>query len=245
MQALSPFTGNRILDALSPPVREALTDLLVPIRLTPPAVLFEPGADASGVFFPVEGMISIVVPFVDGSMIEAATVGREGMAGLPAELGGLDGRLFLIAQLLGRALVMPAPAFVAQVRRSDELRALVLRSNAALFSKVAQTAGCNRLHDSSGRLARWLLQVHDRAPHEAMAFDITHAFLGQMLGARRETVTVAAQTLQAAGLISYRRGRMTILDRDGLEAAACECYPVARADTEGVFAPEGTGRPRA
>lgn len=187
----------------------------------------------------------MVVPFVDGSMIEAATVGREGMAGLPAELGGLDGRLFLIAQLRGRALAMPAPAFLAQVRGSEELRALILRSNAALFSKVAQTAGCNRLHDSSGRLARWLLQVHDRAPVEAMAFDITHEFLGQMLGARRETVTVAAQTLQAAGLISYRRGRMTILDREGLEAAACECYLLARADTEGVFAPEGAGLPRA
>ena len=236
MQAPSPLTGNRILDALSPSVREGLTDLLVPVRLTPPAVVFEPGVDASRVFFPVDGMISIVVPFVDGSMIEAATVGREGIAGLPAEFGGLDGRLLLIAQLRGSALVMPSPAFVSQVRRSGELRALVLRYNAALFSKVAQSAGCNRLHDSSGRLARWLLQVHDRAPVEAMAFDITHEFLGQMLGARRETVTVAAQTLQAAGLISYRRGRMTILDREGLEAAACECYPLARAATEGVFA---------
>lgn len=227
-------TGNRFLDALSEPGRGGLLDLLEPAPLTPPAVLVEAGTPARTVYFPVEGMISMVMPFSGGAAVEVATIGREGIAGLPTALGGGGSRTRLVAQVRGRALAVPTGAFAGQVLQdSSGLRDMLLRYSAALFGQVAQVAGCNRLHGNDSRLARWLLMIRDRVSTDS--FDITHEYLAQMLGTRRETVTVSAGALQAAGMITYGRGRVQILDRPLLEEAACECYAAMRAEADSVF----------
>lgn len=231
----SPSTGNRVIDALPPAAAALVVSQLASVPLEPPTVLFEPGRPLSTVYFPLEGVISMVVPFRDGSIVEVATIGREGIAGIPEVLGGPSPGPRLVAQVRGRALSMPAKAFVDCVLTgSAPLRTIVFRYDASLFNHVAQVAGCNRLHTNEARLARWLLQTQDRVTGDD--FVITQEFLGQMLGVRRETVTISARILQAGGMIRYQRGQVRIVDRPALLAAACECYEVMRAAADNVFA---------
>jgi CRP-like cAMP-binding protein len=194
-------------------------------------VLFEPGRPIDAVHFPTDGVISLVTPLHDGAIVEVATIGNEGIVGVPlVPVGGLAVRA--ITQVAGHGVRVDAAVFLDWVDRSQTLRDLVDRYTQALFGQIAQAAACNRLHSSEERLSRWLLMSQDRVG--ASQFMITQEFLGQMLGARRSTVSVSAGILQRAGLISYSRGHVTIIDREGLEAVSCECYGVIKAELDRV-----------
>jgi CRP-like cAMP-binding protein len=193
---------------------------LLPLRL----VLYDAGGTVPRVHFPLAGVMSLVTVSKDGSSVEVATVGNEGMIGLPLLLGsGESGNLRAICQVPGSALSVSAHDFrrwLGSDRLPQVLRAYVEYQ----MIEAAQSVACNRLHPVLERCARWLLLSHDRAG--VVEFPLTHEFLAQMLGIRRASVTVAARTLQQAGLVSYKRGRIRILDRMGLEDASCECYGI-------------------
>ncbi len=232
---------NRILTALPSSERQELFGLVRNVSLPVKTVLFEPGTPIEALFFPIGGVISLVTPLHDGAIVEVATIGNEGIVGVPlVPLSGLAVRA--ISQVAGHSLRMEAGAFLTLVERSSTFHALVDKYTQALFGQIAQAAACNRLHSGEERLSRWLLMSHDRVGSDQ--FMITQEFLGQMLGARRSTVSVSAGILQRAGLIRYVRGHVTIVDRAGLEAVSCECYSVIRSELERVVTP-GWHPPRA
>jgi CRP-like cAMP-binding protein len=158
----------------------------------------------------------------DGQTIEAATVGKEGMVGVPLLLGTNQIPLQVIVQIPGDALRIKADVFKAQVSWGCPLHTLLLRYMQTLMNQISQTAACNRLHSIEARCCRWLLMTQDRV--ESDSFPLTQEFLSYMLGVRRASVSEVATTLQKSGLINYHRGQITIRDRKGLEAASCECY---------------------
>jgi CRP-like cAMP-binding protein len=231
---------NRILTALPSEERQQLFGLVRNVNLPVKTVLFEPGASIDALYFPTDGVISLVTPLHDGAIVEVATIGNEGIVGVPlVPLGGLAVRA--ISQVAGHSLRMDAGAFLTLFERSSAFQALVDKYTQALFGQISQAAACNRLHSSEERLSRWLLMSHDRVGSDQ--FMITQEFLGQMLGARRSTVSVSAGILQRAGLIRYVRGHVTIVDRAGLEAVSCECYAVIRSELERVVEQESQRRP--
>jgi CRP-like cAMP-binding protein len=234
---------NRILTALPSSEREQLFGLVRNVTLPVKTILFEPGAPIDALYFPIDGVISLVTPLLDGAIVEVATIGNEGIVGVPlVPLGGLAVRA--ISQVAGHSLRLDAAAFLMLLERSSSFHSLVDKYTQALFGQISQAAACNRLHSSEERLSRWLLMSHDRVGSDD--FMITQEFLGQMLGARRSTVSVSAGILQRAGLIRYARGHVTIVDRAGLEAVSCECYSVIRSELERVVEPEfQAGSPRA
>jgi CRP-like cAMP-binding protein len=189
-------------------------------------VLWEPDAPIRSVYFPHTCVMSIIVPLRGDVSVEAGTVGREGFLGVPVLLGGQSTSTQAIVQVAGSASRLPSSVFRRALAEDDSLREFSLRYAQALLEQTAQSVACNGRHDLSERCARWLLMTHDRVDGEE--FHLTQEFLATMLGVRRATVTVAAATLQRAGLIQYQRGRVTIIDREGLEDAACECYDVVR-----------------
>ncbi|HKG90724.1 MAG TPA: Crp/Fnr family transcriptional regulator [Gemmatimonadaceae bacterium] len=228
----APATGprNRLLGALPESDLARLARSLERIALEPRAVLFDPDRPIEHVYFPEDCVGSIVGIMADGSAVETATVGREGMIGLPVYLG--DGRTSAQAfcQVPGEALRMEARRFRRELERGGPLLSLLNRYTQALISQIAQSSACNRLHPLRQRCARWLLQTRDCVGRDEFAF--THQFLSQMLGVRRSTVTELAGELERAGLIRNRYGRIIILDRDGLEGTACECYRIIRREFE-------------
>jgi CRP-like cAMP-binding protein len=225
---------NRILQALPEEDRDRLIRNMVPVSLPIKTVLFEPGEPIRAVYFPLGGVISLVTPLDDGAIVEVATVGNEGIVGVPLVPGG-SLAVRAISQVSGSSLRMEAGAFLSEVRRAGAFSDLFHQYLPALFGQIAQAAACNRLHTNEERLSRWLLMSHDRVGVDDFA--ITHEFLGQMLGSRRATVTLSAGILQAAGLIRYHRGHVSILDRDGLESVACECYRSIKRELDRVGAP--------
>jgi CRP-like cAMP-binding protein len=224
---------NRLLSSVPPPEAERLAGVMTPLMLEIKTVLFEPGESVDAVYFPLDGVVSLVTPLEDGAIVEVATVGNEGVIGVPLVPGG-SLAVRAISQVPGRALRMETPAFLAEMDRHGPLYAVVQSYVQALFSQISQAAACNRLHSNEERLSRWLLMSHDRVGLDEFA--ITHEFLGQMLGSRRATVTLSAGVLQAAGLIRYQRGHVTIVDREGLEGVSCECYAVIKKELDRVAA---------
>lgn len=223
--------GNHLLESLPDAERESLMEHLRPAHLMVKTVLFDPGQPIPFVYFPVDGVISLVTPLADGNIVEVATIGNEGIVGVPLVSGG-SLAVRAISQVGGRTLRMDAGEFIRGLERLTEFRALVQRYVQALFGQISQAAACNRLHSNEERLSRWLLMSHDRVGTDT--FPITHEFLGQMLGSRRATVTLSAGLLQSAGLIRYHRGRGTISDREGLESVSCECYGIIKAALDRV-----------
>ncbi len=219
---------NRLLAALPPDGYAALAPHLEPVTLAFKEPVYEPNRPIPHVLFPTTGVFSVLTVMADGAAIEVATSGNEGMLGLPLFLGTTTSPGLVFSQIPGESLRLPAAAFQEAVEHNRQLVAILHRYTLALLLQIAQSAACNRLHTMEHRCARWLLLTHDRVA--ADRFPLTHEFLGQMLGVRRASVTEAVGTLQQAGLITYRRGRMTVVDRAGLEAAACECYGVIRAE---------------
>lgn len=171
-------------------------------------------------------MASVVVTVANGDTVEVGVVGIDGVVGVPILLGtgSSPGRTFI--QIAGSGFRINAKVLKEEFERPGELRRHLQRYLQAYFVQTAQTAACNRLHRIEERLARWLLTCHDRMDSDLLR--LTHDFLGQMLGAPRTTVTLAARLLHQAGLIDYSRGLVTILDRAELEKTACECYPIVR-----------------
>jgi CRP-like cAMP-binding protein len=229
---------NLPLQALPSEVRQRFLAQLTPVTMPVKKVLFEPGKVITDVYFPVSGVISLVTPLEDGNIVEVATIGNEGIVGVPLRDGG-SLAVRAISQVAGTSLRMNAVAFLGELAREKLVRDVVQSYTQALFSQIAQAAACNRMHSNEERLSRWLLMSHDRVGHDV--FDITHEFLGQMLGSRRATVTLSMGVLQAAGLIRYHRGRVTILDRQELEAVSCECYAVIQAAFERIMGDSPNG----
>src|SRR5688500_9597162 len=218
---------NRILQRLPPDQYAALLPYLEPVELNNRQVLWQPDTTILSVYFPRTCVISLLTPLADEQPVEAATVGREGMAGIPVVLGVRVTNLQAITQVSGLAVRLDAERFTGHLRQADGvLFSLLLRYAQALHEQTAQSVACNRRHPIEERCARWLLMTQDRVGRDE--FGLTQDFLAFMLGVRRASVTVAAGMLQQAGLIRYHRGRITVLDREGLEAASCECYKVVR-----------------
>jgi CRP-like cAMP-binding protein len=213
---------NRLLDALSPAEAASLGEALTAVALPLKKVLLEADQPITQVYFPTNGVVSLVNEPNPGEIVEVATIGYEGLVGLPVLLGveTMPSRAFV--QIEGEALCIDAETLTRFTDRHPAFRRVLMRYSMALLNQVAQNASCNRLHEVQERCARWLLQTHDRVDGDSFA--LTQEFLGQMLGVHRPTVSIAAGMLQRAGVIRYERGIITILDRDGLEAASCNCY---------------------
>jgi CRP-like cAMP-binding protein len=186
--------------------------------------LYEGGAPIEHVYFVEQGLASIIVLMADGSTSEVGMIGLEGMVGAAALLGADTSAQHVIVQIPGAAWRMNAELCKATFDRSVVFRAVVLQFVGMFLNLSAQTAACNRLHAAKQRCARWLLMASDRIQSDALP--MTHEFLASMLGIRRTGVTAIARDLQRARLIQYRHGRIVIADREGLEAAACECYRI-------------------
>jgi CRP-like cAMP-binding protein len=178
----------------------------------------------------LHGVTSIVSKMESGGIVEVATVGNAGLVELSAVLGASQIPLDAMVQIPGEALRIPLDVLRQEIAAANELKAILDLYTQALFMQIAQAAACNRIHPIEERCARWLLMTHDRV--ESDEFPLTQEFLSQMLGVRRASVTVAANALQQNGLISYRRGSITVTDRKGLEAAACECYAIITREYE-------------
>lgn len=193
-------------------------------------ILYEPHEAADFVYFPYSCVVSIVNSVDGGSSVEVGTVGNEGMAGLAVFLDSGESPSRTLVQVAGRMARLRAASFRALVESSPRFRLMMNRYTLAFLNQVAQTATCNRAHTIDERCARWLLMTHDRVDGDT--FSLTHEFLAFMLGVRRAGVTVAAGILQKAGLITYRRGNIKVVNRPGLEDAACECYKIVRDEFE-------------
>lgn len=213
---------NRLLAALPAGLARRLQQQMEPVTLALRMILYEPGTLITRVHFPDTAVISLLTLFEDGPSVEAALVGRDGMCGLPIFLGAESDATQALVQVPGSALRMTAQRFRGAVDNEPLLRDVLGRYTQILLAQMAQSAACNRLHPIHERCARWLLQTHDRV--DEAEFPLTQEFLATMLGVRRAGVTVAAGMLQQAGFIRYGRGRLAVLDRDGLEGSACECY---------------------
>jgi CRP-like cAMP-binding protein len=199
--------------------------------IVPHDMLVPPGRAMRHVYFPTSGVISLMTPLEDGTAIETATVGYEGMVGVHAFLGGgALGSVQAMSQVPGEMLTMNVDTFRAEASVGGKLLAVLFAYTQALFSQISQAVACNASHEIQQRTAKWLLQTHDRAKVDS--FELTQEFLADMLGVRRPSVTVAARSLQRAGLIAYRRGGITVLDRTALEEASCECYEATRREYE-------------
>jgi CRP-like cAMP-binding protein len=228
---------NHLLAALPADEMEALRPDLKTVPLAFKQALYEAERPVRQVYFPHRGVVSLVTEMEDGSSIEVATVGPEGIVGLPVFLGDttIAGRAFV--QVPGEGARMETEAFRRALGRSPKLHQLLSRYTLALLNLLAQNSACNRSHSVEERLARWLLLTEDRV-HEP-TFPMTQEFMSQMLGVSRPTVSKTASILQKAGFITYVRGQITVTDRPGLEAASCECYRVIRKHFERLVGSDG------
>jgi CRP-like cAMP-binding protein len=217
--------SNRVLASLPAIEMRQLTPHLLPVDLPRDLTLHEPGQVVNTVFFPEAGICSIVAAMEDGMTIEVGIIGRDGFVGAPVVLGADHSPNRSFMQIAGHGYKVKANILIEQAEASSPLRLCLLRSVQALIEQTAQTAACNRVHELHERLARWLLMCRDRVQSDRL--HITHEFLATMLGTRRSSVTVAAGTLEKAGLISHKRGHETIANYRGLIDAACECYKIA------------------
>jgi CRP-like cAMP-binding protein len=185
-------------------------------------VLYEPRSPIDHAYVPARGVVSAIILMEDGGAIEVATVGNEGMVGLPVFLGGVTSFNQVIVQVAGEALRIKGKALEGEASQAGPLRRLLLSYQSAFLAQVLQGLACNGLHTIQQRCCRWLLMTQDRVG--ADVFPLTHEFLAIMLGVRRASVSEVLEPLQDEGLIRSQRGKITVRDREGLEAACCECY---------------------
>ena len=217
---------NRLLAALPVEERFRLGSELRLVELGMREQIYDMGDAITQVYFPLNCVISVVTAVEDDLAVEVAMIGLEGMAGLPAFLGTAASPHRCFCQVPGQALRLQTATLRRFLAGDGALHHLLHRYTQAMLAFLAQNIACNRLHSVEERTARWLAQTDDRVGSDS--FQITQEFLAQMLGVRRATVSESARTLQQAGLIRYSRGRITILDRAGLQAAACQCYLTIR-----------------
>lgn len=220
--------GNKLLAAIPREEYERLLPFMESVALDYKQFLYEANTPLPYVYFLSGGVVLLLAIMDDGASVDVATIGNEGIVGLPIFLGVEKTAGNAIVQIAGNALRMPSAIFSRKVPPRTPLHNLLQRYTQALMLSMAQTAACNRLRPIEERCSRWLLMTHDCVREDE--FTLTQEFLAQMLGVRRATVTVAAGMLQKAGLIRYSRGQITILDRLGLEASSCECYRIIRTE---------------
>jgi CRP-like cAMP-binding protein len=213
---------NRLLASLAPADFELLRPQLKPFELVHEALLFDAGDALNWVYFPHSGVISLVVGLADGQRIEAAMVGRSGLVGGSA---ALDGRVALntgIVQVAGEGSILDVETLRKAAEQSIAFRTTLIRHEQVLFAQAQQSVACNASHTVEARLSRWLLWTRELSGSDTLG--LTQEFLAQMLGVRRSSVSLVANTLQTAGLIRYSRGRIEITDLEGLRSTSCECY---------------------
>ena len=216
--------NNQLLASLPPEVAAALQPRIESVDLQAGAMLYEAGSVLRHVYFPVTAVVSLVSPLQDGARAEVAVVGREGVVGVCAFMGGGTALSSAMVQCAGLAWRMGARDIADLARDVEPVMQQLLRYTQALFTHMAQTSACHRHHGLAPQLCRWLLQHLDRQVGDEMR--VTQERIAGMLGVRREGVTAAALQLQREGLIRYSRGRIQVLDRRGLERQSCECYGV-------------------
>lgn len=217
---------NRLLRMLPPAEYKRLRPNFIKVSLALRQKVYEVNSPIRHVYFPLNGIISMVTVMKDGTRTEVATVGNEGMIGIPVFLGAksVPGEAF--SQIPGDAIRLDTTDFLIHLKDDGEFRAVLNRYAQVLMDHLAQSVSCNRLHTIQQRCSRWLLMTHDRVGKDS--FPLTQEFLAQMLAVRRATVNEIATTLQNAGMIEYQRGNMTIKNRKKLESTSCECYRVIR-----------------
>jgi len=227
MNASSDWPRNRLLLALPSRNLKRLMLELEHIRCQGAQVLMDADSSLDHVFFPDSGVVSVVAVYADGSIVEMATIGREGCSGVQAILGAKRSSVQLLVQIPGSAAKMSRAAFTRAMRSMPSFKSVMDAYVQAFLEQIMVSAACNGAHSLKQRLARWLLMMRDRSDGDALP--ITQSLLAEMLGVQRPTITNAAQELERAGLIERGRRQVTILDRQGLTEASCECYQLVRA----------------
>jgi len=236
MQRPFPALQNQLIESLPGADFELVAPHLTLIDLERGRLLYDPGDQIDTVYFPHDGVISLMTLMENGAAIESATIGREGALGLMAAVAPRQSLSRAIVQTPARAAKISAVHLHEAWEKSAHIRALVDRHTEALYGHAVQSVACNALHSVEARFCRWLLTCHDRISTDTVA--LTQEFLADMLGVQRTTVTAVARGLQAKGAIRYRRGVVDIVDRSVLEQLACECYGVIRRNYERLL-PEG------
>jgi len=222
---------NRLLARLRLGDRERVVAKLTLVSLDVATVLFEPGVPVGAVYFPLDGVASIVTSMQDGAIVEVTTVGNEGLVGVPVVRGG-SLAVRAISQVAGSYLTMSASDYLDELEDNPVLAAIIQHYVQALFGQISQAIACNELHSSEERLSMWLLLSHDRVGSDR--FSIADEFLAQMLGSSPAAVDLCAGVLQEAGLIRYSQGDLEIVDRSRLKLTSCECYRLIRAEFDCV-----------
>ena len=224
---------NHLLDALSADEYERLFPLLEWVPMPLGEVLYESGSELHYAYFPIDCIVSLLYVMENGASAEIAVVGNEGIIGVALFMGGGTMPNRAVVQSAGYTYRLRATMLKQEISRNAPLLRLLLRYTQALITQMAQTAVCNRHHSVDQQLCRWLLIRLDRLSSNELT--MTQELIANMLGVRREGVTEAAKKLQLAGLIDYRRGHITVLDRPGLEARVCECYQVVKTEFDRLF----------
>ncbi|EDX71232.1 cyclic nucleotide-binding domain protein [Coleofasciculus chthonoplastes PCC 7420] len=227
---------NQLLTALADQEYQRLVPHLEEVSVPLGQILYQPGEPILHIYFPNRAMVSLVTLLANGSTTEVGMVGKEGMVGIPVFLGDRMAINQAVVQLEGTAMKMDASILKREFDRGGRLQQLLLFYTQTLLNQVSQTAACNRQHRLEQRLARWLLSAQDSISGSELR--LTQEFLGNMLGTRRATVTVAAGKLQEAGAIRHHRGKITILNRELLETIACECYSVVKHECDRLLYPK-------
>jgi CRP-like cAMP-binding protein len=221
---------NLLLASLSKSDNAVLHASLKPAHLKQQQILFDPGDHIEVVYFPTTAIISLVVGLSSGEVVEAAMVGRDGIVGASAALDGNIAMSRAIVQIGGEAFFCEAHALRRAALQSEPMLAMLIRHEQTVYAQAQQSAACIATHHVEARLCRWMLRARDLASSDTLPF--TQEFLAEMLGVQRSSVSVVAHTLQRAGLIKYSRGRIQILNLDGLQEAACECYATVKSHYE-------------
>ncbi len=227
---------NRLLARLPAEEYARLAPHLTPVPLEFNQSIYEFGAAIDYAYFPTRGVISAVATTEDGDAIEIATVGNEGMTGLPALIEPESSPSRLFVQVPGAATRIPAEALRREIQHESALRRILHRYQVAFMVQLAQSVACNGLHTIQQRCCRWLLITHDRVQDDVLP--LTHELLAIMLGVRRPGITVVLQSLQARGFVEYSRGKIEVRNRQGLEAASCECYRVVKMHHDRLLGPD-------
>jgi CRP-like cAMP-binding protein len=218
---------NQFLESLSAADYELLRAQLKSVALEQETILFPAGGEITRAYFPTGGVVSLVVNLTVGETVEAGMIGRDGVVGGSAALDGAYALNQAIVQIAGPSCVIDIRHFRAAVEKSSSLRTLLYRYDQFVLAQAQQSAACIAKHDVEARLCRWLLRARDLAGSDLL--QLTQEFIAQMLGVRRTSVTLTAKNLHQAGLINYRRGRIQIVDLEGVQDSTCECYATVNA----------------